>query len=106
MLQFICLTGLLVASATANTEKAIFLGPETVNIPQTHPNLEDLHIDTLTPDNWAIRTHLGAQFPTNSSKFGKATWLVLDKLTEGQRYEVRVCWAATVSLEQFLLNSL
>ncbi|KAI0124836.1 hypothetical protein BJ170DRAFT_478038 [Xylariales sp. AK1849] len=95
ILNRVCLTGFFIASALANTEKAIFLGPTSVNIPPTHPNLEDLHIDTLTPDNWAIRTHLEAQFPNNNSKFGKGTWLLLDELTEGQRYELRVCWAAT-----------
>ncbi|KAI1408123.1 hypothetical protein F5Y13DRAFT_113254 [Hypoxylon sp. FL1857] len=86
---------LLIAVAYANTEKAIFLGPPTVNIPATHPTLDDLHVDTLTPTDWAIRTHLDARFPSISAPYGKATWLILDELTEGQRYEVRVCWAAT-----------
>ncbi|KAI2632272.1 hypothetical protein GGR54DRAFT_635038 [Hypoxylon sp. NC1633] len=86
---------LLASAVYANTEKAIFLGPPTVNIPSAHPTLNDLHLDTLTPSNWAIRTHLEAQFPNISSPHGKATWLILDGLTEGQRYEVRVCWAAT-----------
>ncbi|KAI1460970.1 hypothetical protein F4805DRAFT_416166 [Annulohypoxylon moriforme] len=86
---------LLIASVFANTEKAIFLGPPTANIPSAHPTLEDLHVDILTPTNWSIRTHLEAQFPNISSPNGKATWLILDELTEGQRYEVRVCWAAT-----------
>jgi hypothetical protein len=97
MLEFVYLAGFLVASALANTEKAIFLGPKTVTIPPTHPNLEDLNVDTLTPDDWAVRTHVEARFPTDASHHGKATWLVLDELTEGQRYEVRLCWAATVS---------
>ncbi|KAK8094845.1 hypothetical protein PG997_001530 [Apiospora hydei] len=89
---------------TANTEKAIFLAPDNINIPSTHPNLDDLQVDTLTPDNWAIRTYLEAQFPTDSAKYGKPTWLVLDQLTEGQRYEVRVCWAATQPTA-FVLNT-
>lgn len=82
----------------ANTEKAIFLGPETVNIPSAKPSLDDLNIDILTPTNWSIRTHIEAEFPSDSRKAGKPTWLLLDNLTEGQRYELRVCWAATVSL--------
>ncbi|KAI2467787.1 hypothetical protein F4781DRAFT_297283 [Annulohypoxylon bovei var. microspora] len=86
---------LLIASVCANTEKTIFVGPPISNIPSAHPTLEDLHVDTLTPTNWEIRTHLEAQFPNISSPNGKATWLILDGLTEGQRYEVRVCWAAT-----------
>ncbi|KAI4592347.1 hypothetical protein KJ359_011287 [Pestalotiopsis sp. 9143b] len=101
MWKRVCLAaGLLVATALANTEKAIFLGPETVNIPPTHPNLQDLHIDTLTPAQWAVRTHLDAQFPTDGARFGRATWLALDELTEGQRYEVRVCWAATTLMAE------
>ncbi|KAI0882605.1 uncharacterized protein GGS22DRAFT_46866 [Annulohypoxylon maeteangense] len=86
---------LLIASVFANTEKAIFTGPPAANIPSAHPTLEDLHVDILTPINWSIRTHLESQFPNISSPNGKATWLILDELTEGQRYEVRVCWAAT-----------
>lgn len=95
MWKRVCLASLYVATALANTEKAIFLAPKTVNIPPTHPNLQDLRIDTLTPAKWSIRTHLDAQFPTDGAKFGRATWLALDDLTEGQRYELRVCWAAT-----------
>ncbi|KAI1139964.1 hypothetical protein F5Y05DRAFT_337376 [Hypoxylon sp. FL0543] len=90
---------LLVSAASANTEKAIFLGPPTVNVPSAHPTLGDLHIDTLSPTNWAIRTNLEARFPSISKPHGKATWLILDELTEGQRYEVRVCWAATQPTE-------
>ena len=91
------LVGLWLATASADTEKAIFVAPEPINIPSTHPNLDDLHVHTLTPGRWTVRTHLEAQFPSTTAPAGKATWLVLDELTEGQRYEVRVCWAATVS---------
>ncbi|KAH6646712.1 hypothetical protein BKA67DRAFT_663114 [Truncatella angustata] len=94
MWVYVCLAA-LVASALANTEKAIFLGPQAITIPTTHPNLDDLRIVTITPQNWTIRTHVNAQFPSDTASFGKATWLVLDELTEGQRYELRVCWAAT-----------
>lgn len=96
--KYFCLAVGFIASALANTEKTIFLGPKTVNIPPTHPNLEDLRLDVLTPEKWAIRTHVEARFPNDTAKFGKATWLVLDELTEGQRYELKVCWAATVRI--------
>ncbi|KAI1506622.1 hypothetical protein F5X99DRAFT_403984 [Biscogniauxia marginata] len=87
---------LLLSGARANTEKAIFLGPPAVDIiPSAHPILDDLRVDILTPDRHALRTHLDAQFPSGSFHHGKPTWLILDELTEGQRYEVRVCWAAT-----------
>ncbi|KAI1083962.1 hypothetical protein F5B20DRAFT_360231 [Whalleya microplaca] len=95
MLIPLTIAALLISGAYADTEKAIFLGPPTANIPSTRPTLEDLHVATLTPDNWSIRTHLEAQFPNSSLPQGKPTWLILDELSEGQRYEVRVCWAAT-----------
>ncbi|KAI1471755.1 uncharacterized protein F4812DRAFT_467717 [Daldinia caldariorum] len=88
-----------ITAVYANTEKAIFLGPPKATIPFSHPTLADLHVDALTPTNGAIRTHVEAQFPTASSPHGKATWLILDNLTEGERYEVRVCWAATQPTE-------
>lgn len=88
---------LAISLISANTEKTIFLGPEPVNIPAQSPSLNALNIDTLTPDNHSIRTHLQAIFPTEDLPRGKESWLLLDNLTEGQRYEVRVCWLATVS---------
>ncbi|KAI1781255.1 hypothetical protein F4818DRAFT_33610 [Hypoxylon cercidicola] len=91
MLIHLAPIALLIAAACANTEKTIFLGPATINIPSGHPT----HVDILTPSNSTIRTHLEAQFPNAELPHGKATWLILDELIEGQRYEVRVCWAAT-----------
>lgn len=84
-----------ISLVSANTEKTIFLGPEPVNIPAQSPSLNALNIDTLTPNNYSIRTHLDAIFPTPDLARGKESWLILDDLTEGQRYEVRVCWLAT-----------
>jgi hypothetical protein len=85
----------------SNVEKTIFLGPASIPIPQAHPTLEDLHIDVLTPNNSSLRTHLEAQFPPDptlkpSYLGGKATWLLLDNLEPNRRYEVRICWPATV----------
>lgn len=82
--------------ASANAEKAIFLGPAPINLPQQSPSLADLRLDVLTPDDYLLRTHLAAVFPTDEQPRGAETWLLLDSLTEGQRYEVRVCWLATV----------
>ncbi|KAK4241370.1 hypothetical protein C8A03DRAFT_41197 [Achaetomium macrosporum] len=86
----------LFTHALANTEKTIFLGPEAATIPlaQAKP-LAGLRLDTLTPANGTLRTQLAAQFPSPEYPHGTATWLVLDKLTPNQRYEVRVCWPAT-----------
>lgn len=86
-----------ISLTSANTEKVIFLGPEPVNIPAQSTSLAALNIDTLTPVNYSLRTHLDAIFPTEDFPRGKETWLILDNLTESQRYEVRVCWLATVS---------
>ncbi|KAH6847876.1 hypothetical protein B0I37DRAFT_405740 [Chaetomium sp. MPI-CAGE-AT-0009] len=87
----------LFTSVFANTEKTIFLGPEPVTIPLTHPTLSDLHLHTLTPTpvNGTLRTQLSARFPSPEHPQGTVTWLILDNLTPNQRYEVRVCWAAT-----------
>lgn len=96
LVSLICLT-LGISLATANVEKTIFLGPEPVNIPNQQPSLSTLNIDTLTPDNWSLRTHIEASFPTADFSRGSSSWFILDNLTEGQRYEVRICWLATVS---------
>ncbi|KLU91548.1 hypothetical protein MAPG_10066 [Magnaporthiopsis poae ATCC 64411] len=87
----------LAQQAAANVEKTIFLGPQTINVPQQGPTFDNLHLDVLSPAaDLAIRTRLQAEFPNSTSgSRGKATWLLLDDLTPGQRYEVRVCWAAT-----------
>jgi hypothetical protein len=106
MTPLLTLLFLFTSAALANTEKAIFLGPEPVPIPLTHPTLSDLHLDTLTPTNLTLRTQLAAQFPSAAHPQGTATWLVLDNLTPHQRYEVRVCWAATASLFYFIVMTL
>lgn len=80
----------------ANTEKAIFLAPEEINVPLTHPTITDLNLPTLTPNSSTLRTKLSASFPSPSSPLGTSTWLILDNLTPSQRYEVRICWAAIV----------
>lgn len=98
--SLICLT-LGISLASANVEKTIFLGPEPVNIPNQQPSLSTLNIDTLTPEDWSLRTHLEAKFPTEEFKRGSSSWFILDNLTEGQRYEVRICWLATVSPPPF-----
>ncbi|KXH31063.1 hypothetical protein CSIM01_07948 [Colletotrichum simmondsii] len=79
----------------ANTEKVIFLGPETVNVPTTPPTIQDLRLDVLTPDEWSKRVQLPASFSTSDSPLGTTSWLLLTNLTQGQRYELRVCWSAT-----------
>lgn len=81
--------------ASANTEKVIFLGPSALQIPVAHPTLSDLHLSTLSPQHHTLRTHIDADFPASSSRYGQSSWYLLQGLEEEQRYEVRVCWAAT-----------
>ena len=81
-----------------NVEKTIFLAPEAIHIPQQHPNLEDLNLEVLSPSNSRLRRQLPAAFPTPTNPKGIEAWFLLDRLTQHQRYEVRICWAATVSL--------
>lgn len=108
--SLLLLIGALTAFTSANVEKAIFLGPATVNIPLQKPTLSDLNLHTLTPETTGntIRTRLARQFPQEGID-PPATWLLLDTLTEGQRYELRVCWAAleptNFALDVFELNT-
>jgi len=83
--------------AFANVEKVVFLGPESVATPTQHPNLDDLRLDRISPVNWSLRTQLSAEFPDDNFTKGKASWVLLEGLEPGRRYEVRICWAATVS---------
>jgi hypothetical protein len=83
---------------SANVEKTIFLGPPAVTVPDQHPDLDDLYLIPLSPLHSTVRTRLNASFPTTDSPKGVETWFLLDGLTPGARYEVRVCWLATVRL--------
>ncbi|KAI0112031.1 hypothetical protein GGR51DRAFT_557212 [Nemania sp. FL0031] len=89
----------LIPYVWGNTEKTIFLGPSSIKIESTYPTLEYSRLIPLNPDNFAIRTHLKAEFPSDEARHGKPSWFVLRNLNEGQRYEVRVCWAATQPTE-------
>lgn len=99
MFFIILLLLLQVLAVFANTEKTIFLGPASLRVPVEHPTLEDLHLEALSPQYWSLRTYVDAEFPTSSSKYGKSSWYLLHGLQEGQRYEVRICWAATVGFQ-------
>ncbi|KAH7347929.1 hypothetical protein B0T11DRAFT_343981 [Plectosphaerella cucumerina] len=86
---------LLARSVQANTEKTIFKAPPVINMPTQPPTLDSLGLDILTPDVSSLRTRVQANFPDEASPGGPATWLLLYNLTASQRYEMRVCWAAT-----------
>ncbi|KAE8449705.1 hypothetical protein EG329_007480 [Mollisiaceae sp. DMI_Dod_QoI] len=101
MLQLLLLIVLQMHSVLGNTEKIIFLAPSNLPVPVEHPTLEDLQLEALSPHHWSLRTHIETEFPTNSSKYGKPSWYLLQTLQEGRRYEVRICWAATVNSNGF-----
>ncbi len=86
------------AIVQANVEKVIVLGPPALTLPPERPNFDDLRLHSLSPTSSAIRTHLPASFPSDELLHGLESWYLLRNLTEGQRYEVRVCWAATVGI--------
>ena len=98
-IQFLTL-GLLLplftAVVQANVEKTIFIAPPETTIPSEQPDLDDLGLERLSPQNPIVRTQLNASFPTTDAPDGVESWFFLENLKPGQRYEVRVCWLATV----------
>ncbi|KAI9782217.1 MAG: hypothetical protein M1839_005331 [Geoglossum umbratile] len=79
----------------ANVEKVIFLGPQAIPIPAEHPNLDDLRLASLSPQRPYLRAKLHAAFPSSDAAKGEVSWFLLGGLRAGQRYELRICWAAT-----------
>lgn len=85
----------LLQLAAANVEKEIFLGPPASTDPDV--SLAGHLVPQLASSEHcsncrAIRTRL------NTSFVGKGVehWVRVNGLEEGRRYEVRICWAATV----------
>ncbi|KAF9772825.1 hypothetical protein IL306_009465 [Fusarium sp. DS 682] len=86
----------LLTPVIANVEKAIFTAPASLPIHYQKPSLADLRLPVLTPVASSIRTNISRTFPSGPKNYtsGAATWVLLDNLSQGQRYEFRVCWAA------------
>lgn len=97
LLAFLQTLACCVLLVLGNVEKTIFLGPEPIRVPHQRPNLQNLHLDTLSPSTSTLRLKLPAAFPKPNAVRGEASWFLLDELRQHQRYEVRLCWAATVS---------
>ena len=95
LLQYLFLICTLAFLAVANVEKTIFIAPQPLTIPTVDPTLDDLGLDRLSPSSPVLRPRINATFPTNESP-GTDSWYFLENLNPGQRYEVRVCWLATV----------
>lgn len=107
-LFILCLAGL--PSVCGNVEKEIFVAPhEPQELFFTSANgqsveLEALHIGLplLTPSSHCRTTEpcrsIRISLNTSFLDRGEKQWVLLDHLEPGRRYEVRICWAATVSL--------
>lgn len=95
LLLFIYIVSLL-SVASANVEKTIFIAPSAVTLPAKDSTFDDLGLERLSPSNGMLRTQLNASFPIDSKSQGTDSWYFLENLNPGQRYEVRICWLATV----------
>jgi hypothetical protein len=88
-------------TVNANVEKTIFLGPNPVTLSNVRPGLDHLGLHYLSPDLTILPIRVPVQFPTESVPRGLESWYLLRRLEDGRRYEVRICWPATVSLMLF-----
>lgn len=80
----------------ANVEKIVFVAPQGQTLPKD-ASIDNLLLNSLSPANSTVRTYLNATFPTKPKPHGTTTWMLLEDLEPGMRYEVRICWIATVS---------
>lgn len=94
MRTLLWLVSAFVGLALANVEKTVFISPD---LDTAQSPLLKAELKNLSPSAPSIRAHLEAEFPTDTAPAGKRSWYRLEGLVPGQRYEVRVCWLATVS---------
>ena len=86
---------LLSASNTlANVEKTIFIAPPVLALPDDS-SIDNLYLIPLSHASPSVRTKFNAAFPNDKYPKGTETWMLLDGLQPGSRYEVRICWLAT-----------
>lgn len=97
------LFALLVASALANTEKAIFTAPDAVSFTDSNPTLDVLQLQSISHSDNSLRTSLSVIFPSEETPQGSDHWFLLRDLNPRQRYELRVCWAAVASTLSFTI---
>lgn len=102
------LTGLtflfVLRAVEANTEKVIFLAPSRSSLPASLVNINsNSGANALSPEQLIIRSSVPVAFPTVQNPRGLEYWYLLRHLNPEQRYEVRVCWAASQPTE-FWLN--
>ena len=78
-----------------NVEKIIFVAP-SAQPPLLDASIDNLLLVPLSEAFPSVRTHINASFPTDISAQGIDTWFLLEGLRPHARYEVRICWLATV----------
>lgn len=88
------LTAALATTAYANTEKVIFVAPSSQTVPHLVENWDRGRPRTLTPANPSLRRTLPVSFASGDERYPSEHWYLLRTLNSGQRYEVRICWAA------------
>lgn len=106
MRSLLCLGPLLflVIAVSANVEKTIFKAPKPSLLQSHQAMFDDLEIERLSPKTPSTRTYIAASFPSEESPKGFESWFYLDSLEPGQRYEVRICYLATVSHLRYICN--
>lgn len=93
---FLVPVALCLQFASANVEKIIFKGPAPLSIHSEGPSLQNLQLLTINPTNATLRTPIQPMWASEELPAGTTSWFIMHNLTEGQRYELRLCWAATV----------
>lgn len=92
----------LITTINANTEKVIFLAPLRKQLASSFNIADRLQISALRSKETTVRASLPVAFPTTQTPQGLEHWYLLRQLNNGQRYEVRVCWAAIQPTEFWL----
>jgi hypothetical protein len=85
----------LMHTAQANVEKTIFVAPPSESPPHD-ASVDTLLLGRLSEQYSSVRTFINASFPTAESPKGTETWFLLEALRPRRRYELRICWLATV----------
>ncbi|WEW56345.1 hypothetical protein PRK78_001788 [Emydomyces testavorans] len=98
MVPLLSLLSLLVQLVWANVEKTVFIAPpaDAAELPSSLRPANLANIDTLSPSARSIRKHLDASFSSEKDPLGVRSWFHLVDLRPGQRYELRICWLATL----------
>ncbi|KAL6241962.1 hypothetical protein RBB50_011207 [Rhinocladiella similis] len=78
----------------SNVEKVIFKSFSAEPYP-ADASFDNLLLVPLSEEHPTVRTELDVSFPNSSAPDGQVHWFFLEGLRPHQRYEVRICWAAT-----------